>query len=208
MYQPAHHRQDDFAAQAALIRARPLGLLITRGAGGLNANPIPFLLADNDGPPRLVAHMARANPQWREEGEALVVFTDADAYVTPSWYATKKETGKVVPTWNYATVHVHGTLRAIDDRDWLRAQVEALTKTHEAGRADPWAVSDAPDDYVEQMLRAIVGVEIAISRIEGKWKVSQNRPAEDRAGVVVGLAAQGDETSRAMARMVDEAARR
>ncbi len=205
MYQPPHHRVDDFAAQAALIRARPLGLLVTNGPNGLNANPVPFLLVDDDGPLRLVAHMARANAQWREEGEALVVFTDADAYVTPSWYETKKETGKVVPTWNYATVHVHGTLRAIEDRDWLRAQVEALTRTHEAGRADPWAVSDAPAPYVEQMLRAIVGIEIAIARIEGKWKVSQNRPAQDRAGVIAGLESQDDDSARAMARMVREA---
>ena len=155
-----------------------------------------------DGALRLVAHMARANPQWREAGEALVVFTDADAYVSPEFYATKKETGKVVPTWNYATVHVHGTLRAIEDRDWLRAQVNALTLAHEKDRAVPWAVSDAPDAYIDQMLRAIVGIEIAVSRIEGKWKVSQNRTPEDRAGVVAGLEAARDPGAQAVARMV------
>lgn len=202
MYQPVYHREDDVARQAALIRARPLGLLITNGAGGLNANPIPFLLEETDGALRLVAHMARANPQWREAGEALVVFTDADAYVSPEFYATKKETGKVVPTWNYATVHVHGTLRAIEDRDWLRAQVNALTLAHEKDRAVPWAVSDAPDAYIDQMLRAIVGIEIAVSRIEGKWKVSQNRTPEDRAGVVAGLEAARDPGAQAVARMV------
>ena len=202
MYQPVYHREDDVARQAALIRARPLGLLITNGAGGLNANPIPLLLEETDGALRLVAHMARANPQWREAGEALVVFTDADAYVSPEFYATKKETGKVVPTWNYATVHVHGTLRAIEDRDWLRAQVNALTLAHEKDRAVPWAVSDAPDAYIDQMLRAIVGIEIAVSRIEGKWKVSQNRTPEDRAGVVAGLEAARDPGAQAVARMV------
>lgn len=202
MYEPVYHREDDVARQAALIRARPLGLLITNGAGGLNANPIPFLLEETDGALRLVAHMARANPQWREAGEALVVFTDADAYVSPEFYATKKETGKVVPTWNYATVHVHGTLRAIEDRDWLRAQVNALTLAHEKDRAVPWAVSDAPDAYIDQMLRAIVGIEIAVSRIEGKWKVSQNRTPEDRAGVVAGLEAERDPGAQAVARMV------
>jgi transcriptional regulator len=212
MYLPQLHRMDDRHDQRALIRARPFGLLVTNGAAGLIANPAPFLLVDGEGERGVLrAHLARANPQWRElDGarEALVVFQDVDAYITPSWYPTKRETGKVVPTWNYSAVHVYGVARAIEDRDWLRRLVGDLTDMHEAGRNAPWAVSDAPDDYVDQMLRAIVGVEIVISRIEGKAKVSQNRNEADRTGVVTGLRAQQDEVSQRMADMVEQATRK
>lgn len=206
MYLPVHHRETDPAQLHALIRARPLGLLVTHGPAGLVANPIPFLLDPDRGENgTLVAHMARANPQWREADgarEALVVFQDADSYITPAWYETKRETGKVVPTWNYATVHAYGPLRAIDDPAWLRNQVTRLTEGHEASRQMPWAVSDAPDDFVAMQLRAIVGIEIPIARMEGKWKVSQNRSEADRAGVVEGLRETGDDTSRRMADLV------
>lgn len=191
MYQPAHHREDRLEVQHALLRSHPLGLLVTAGPGGLMANPIPFLV-DPDRSPlgTLRAHCARANPQWRELDkidECLVVFQGPQAYVSPSWYATKALTGKVVPTWNYVTVQVRGRPRLVDDADWLRRQIGDLTLSQEAGRPAPWAVEDAPADYLGTMIRGIVGIEIPIARIEGKWKVSQNRLAEDRAGVVAGL---------------------
>ncbi len=209
MYQPAYHREDDLAKQHALILARPLGLLITNGQGGLTANPVPFRLHPSLSKlGTLRAHLARANPQWRDAEslrEVLVVFQDTDAYITPSWYETKRESGKVVPTWNYATVHAYGAVRVIEEREWLRQLVDDLTSTHEAGRVAPWAVADAPAEYIDQMMLAIVGIEINISRIEGKWKVSQNRSAEDRAGIVTGLRATGDERSLCMANLIDAA---
>jgi transcriptional regulator len=206
MYLPIHHREDDRARQFGLIRERPLGLLVTSGPGGLIANLIPFLLDESRGENgTLIAHMARANPQWCEADgvrEALVVFQDIDTYITPSWYATKRETGMVVPTWNYAIVQAYGSFRAIEDAAWLRDQIEQLTQRHESARAEPWHVSDAPENFVEKQVRAIVGIEIPITRIDGKWKVSQNRPAADREGVVAGLREQGDAESLRMADMV------
>ncbi len=210
MYQPEHFREERLEVQHALIRAHPLGLLISHGEGGLSANPVPFLLHDADGAAplgTLRAHVARANPQWRDfvdgagDGAALIVFQGADTYVTPSWYATKRETGKVVPTWNYAVVQVRGRPRVVEDDAWLTRQIEALTAEHEGGRPAPWAVSDAPARYVEMQKRGIVGLEIAIERIDGKWKVSQNRPEADRRGVADGLAAAGD-AGAAMAGLV------
>ncbi|MFB2552708.1 FMN-binding negative transcriptional regulator [Ensifer soli] len=191
MYQPAHFREDDLATQHALIRAHPLGLLISAGAAGLLANPVPFDLdaeASEKGVLRL--HLARANPQWRaiaEGADTLAVFQGADAYITPSWYRTKQETGKVVPTWNYAIVQVRGTARVIEDAGWLMDQVSALTRRHEERRSAPWSLDDAPPDFLRAQLRGIVGIEIDIRRIDGKWKVSQNRPAADRNGVAEGL---------------------
>jgi transcriptional regulator len=208
MYQPPLHREDRLGVQHELIRAHPFGLLITAGPGGLVANPVPFLIDSDRGEHgTLRAHVARANPQWREFAaveECLVVFQGAQEYITPSWYATKRETGKVVPTWNYATVHAWGRPRAIEDAAWLRQQIGELTASQESGRAAPWHVEDAPEDFVGMQIRAIVGIEIPIARIEGKWKVSQNRPAADRQGVVAGLRAQGDEASLAMAALVAE----
>jgi transcriptional regulator len=205
MYQPPAFREDRIEVQHALVRAHPLGLLITAGPAGLLANPFPFLL-DDDGTARgtLRLHMARANPQWREleaVEECLVVFQGPQDYVTPSWYATKRETGKVVPTWNYATVHAWGRPRVMKDDAWLRRQIEDLTASRESRRAEPWAVGDAPEDFVAMQMRAIVGIEIPISRIEGKWKMSQNRPEADRAGVIAGFRESGGE---AIAALVEE----
>ena len=152
--------------------------------------------------------MARANGQWRDlqgGGEALVVFQGADHYVTPSWYATKRETGKVVPTWNYVMVQARGVPRVIEDEAWLRRQIAALTQSQESARPAPWAVSDAPEDFVTAMVRQIVGVEIEIADIRGKWKASQNRPVADRAGVIAGLEADGDASAPAMAEIVRQA---
>jgi transcriptional regulator len=210
MYRPAFHREDDLDKQHALIRARPLGLLVSSGPGGLMASPAPFVLRAGASKSGVLAlHLARANPQWRDldkGGEPLAVFQDADAYVSPSWYATKRETGKVVPTWNYAAVHAWGRARVIHDSGWLRALVTELTDQHESGREEPWKVTDAPADYIDSMLGAIVGVEIEITRIEGKWKMSQNRARPDREGVAAGLRAQGDDASRRVADLIEAAA--
>jgi transcriptional regulator len=212
MYEPPFHREEDLAKLHALIEARPFGLLISSGPQGLLANAIPFLVdpaASRLG--TLHAHMARANGQWRdlqEAPQALVVFQGADHYITPSWYATKRETGKVVPTWNYVMVQARGLARVMEDDAWLGRQIEALTRSREKARDKPWAVGDAPPDFIAMQRRAIVGVEIEIADIRGKWKASQNRPAADRAGVVAGLEAmEDDEEAQAMADIVRNAER-
>ena len=202
MYQPPHFREDRIEVQHGLIRAHPLGLLITAGPGGLQANSIPVLIysgASERG--TLRAHMARGNPQWRELAaveECLVVFQGPQEYITPSWYPTKHEHGKVVPTWNYVTVHAWGRPQVIEDTAWLRRQIEDLTNLKEGARPAPWKVDDAPEQYLASQIKGIVGVEIPIARIEGKWKVSQNRPAVDRAGVVVGLRSEQSEVMAAL----------
>jgi transcriptional regulator len=209
MYEPPLHRQDDLIALHALIRRRPLGLIVNRGEQGLAANAIPFLLdADVGRYGRLRAHVARANPLWRElqaESETLIVFRDVDHYVSPSWYATKRETGKVVPTWNYVMVQARGRAKVVEDEAWLRGQIAELTAAHEGGRPAPWAVDDAPADFIAVMARQIVGLEIEIDDLSGKWKASQNRPAADRAGVIAGLTADGDPDALAMAAIVRDA---
>lgn len=206
MYEPPLHREDDLARQHALIEARRLGLLISHGPQGLLANAVPFLLdpaASKLG--TLKAHLARANPQWRDlqtSPQALVVFQGADHYVSPSWYPTKQETHKVVPTWNYVMVQARGPARVVEDDEWLERQIAALTAKQEASREAPWAVRDAPPDFIALQRKAVVGIEIEIADIRGKWKTSQNRSAADRAGVVEGLEAIGDEAAQAMAELV------
>jgi len=196
MYLPSHFDEQRTDVLHKLVHDHPLGLLITLAdtdaGAGLQANPVPFFLdADPAGGPGILrAHVARANPVWRAaraDVETLVVFQGAQAYISPSWYAAKAEHGKVVPTWNYVTVQARGTLRAVDDAQWLRAFVGRLTQHHEATQARPWAITDAPPEYIDSMLRAIVGIEIVLSSLVGKWKVSQNRPVADRTGVVRGL---------------------
>ncbi|VVE17406.1 transcriptional regulator [Pandoraea capi] len=205
MYQPAAFTEDRPEVLHDLIRQHPLGLLVSAGAQGLIADSIPFLMYAQEGEfGTLRGHLARANPHGaalRDVDECLVAFIGAQGYITPSWYAAKAEHGKVVPTWNYAAVHVWGTPRVIDDAAWLRRLVGDLTQSQEQGRPAPWAVEDAPADYVDSMLRAIVGVEIPIRRIEGKFKMSQNRPMPDRVGVVNGLRAEGP-SSEALAALV------
>jgi transcriptional regulator len=208
MYVPPLFNEGQLPELHGLIRANPFGLLVSAGEDGPVANPVPFVL-DGEATPlgALRAHLARANPQWRSlvDGQmVLVVFQGPERYVTPSWYASKRETGKVVPTWNYAMVQARGPVRVVDERDWLARNVADLTEALEHGRAEPWTVDDAPPAFIEAQLKGIVGIEIAISAIEGKWKVSQNRTAADRAGVVAGLVAEGDDGSLAMARLVDE----
>jgi transcriptional regulator len=196
MYLPKHFEETRAEVLHELIRAQPLGLLVTLNDAGLQANPVPFILDPDPagGPGILRAHVARANPLWREtrgDVDALVVFQGPQAYVSPNWYPSKAEHAKVVPTWNYVMVQARGPLRAIDDAAWVRAFVTRLTTRHEAAQAQPWAVTDAPPDYIETMTRAIVGIEITLAALTGKWKVSQNRSAADRAGVANGLRAAG-----------------
>lgn len=207
MYQPPQFREDRIEVQHALIRSHPLGLLVTAGPNGLMANPIPMLIDSGPAPNgTLRAHLSRANPQWKELAAAdacLVVFQGPQAYVTPSWYATKHETGKVVPTWNYATVHAWGRPRVIEDAEWLRQQIGDLTNAREHARPEPWHVDDAPAPFIAAQIRGIVGVEIPIDRIEGKWKVSQNRPEADRLGVWAGFRGEGGDGDE-MASLVSE----
>jgi transcriptional regulator len=196
MYRPSHFREDRPEVLHALIRAHPFAQLVTAGEQGLMANPLPLLI-DPDASPHgtLRGHLARANDQvaaLSAGGQALVIFQGPQAYVSPSWYPSKAEHGKVVPTWNYVAVHAWGTARVIDDADWLRRLVEDLTVSREQHRATPWAVGDAPEDFIDTMVKAIVGIEIPVDRIEGKWKVSQNRSEPDRRGVAEGLRADGD----------------
>ena len=210
MYEPPLHRNENLPELHALIRARVFGLLISNGGEGLLANSVPFVLdAGASTLGVLKVHLARANGQWRdlqERPDVLVVFQGHDHYITPSWYATKQETGKVVPTWNYTMVQARGRAKLMDDA-WLAQQVEELTRALETRREAPWAVGDAPADFIAMQRRAIVGVEIEILDIRGKWKTSQNRSAADRAGVVAGLEAMGDEDARAMAEIVRETGR-
>jgi transcriptional regulator len=195
MYLPAHFSEPRLDVLHEAIRASGLATLVTAGPGGLDASHLPFLLDPTPGPlGRLIGHLARANPQWQEPAgsqEALAIFLGPDAYVTPSWYVTKRETGKVVPTWNYLAIHAHGRLVFIHDQHRLLEIVTRLTDRHEATRPSPWRVSDAPTDYVETMLKGIVGIELTITRLEGKWKASQNRSEPDRDGVAEGLEREG-----------------
>jgi transcriptional regulator len=189
MYLPRHFEQHDRTALAALMRERPLATLVVATPSGPSADLIPLEYVADAGPHgTLRGHVARTNPLWQHAGaQALVVFTGPEAYVSPGWYAAKREHGKVVPTWNYTMVQARAVLRAVDDAAWLRALVGRLTDHHEAAQATPWQVGDAPDDFVAQMLRAIVGIEITLDTLQGKWKISQNRSGADREGVVAGL---------------------
>jgi transcriptional regulator len=205
MYTPPAFRIDDRQSLFAAMHAAGLATLVTATAEGLMATPLPLLLDQTEGPHgTLYGHLARANPQGRlpATAEALAMFTGPDAYVTPSWYATKRETGRVVPTWNYVAVHAYGTLELFDDADRLLNLVRRLTEHHEAGRPMPWSVADAPEDFIRAQLRGIVGLRLQISRIEGKCKASQNRPAADREGVAAGLAASDRPADREMATLV------
>lgn len=206
MYIPRPFHQQQAGELHGLMRAHPLATLVIDGDQGLTANHVPLQFAAAAGAHGVLrGHVARANPVWREAVAgcpALALFHGPNAYVSPGWYPSKRDDPRVVPTWNYAVVHVHGTLTAVEDRTWLRAQVAALTVTHEAPRPEPWQVDDAPPDYVEQLLDAIVGLELTVTRIEGKWKLSQNRPPADRAGVAAGLRAEAGPAGADLAELV------
>lgn len=207
MYVPKHFDEPRVEVMHELIRERPLSTLVTLTARGLEANHIPLLLDAEPGPfGTLRGHVARGNPIWKDFNagiEALAIFSGPESYITPSWYPGKKVDGKVVPTWNYAVAHAKGTLRVHDDAAWLRAHLEKLVDFNESRLHAPWKVSDAPEDYVQKMITAIVGIEIPIRSLTGKWKMSQNRTAVDRTSVSAGLRAQGGDEKTAVAALVE-----
>ena len=207
MYIPQQFEESKVDAMHELIRTYPLATLVTYSSGGLNANHIPVYLSGSPAPyGALHGHIARANPLLGEiaEGiETLAIFHGPDAYISPSWYATKKQSGKVVPTWNYAVVHAYGVLRVIDNASWLRAQLDALTEHNESSFPEPWAVSDAPPEHIANIMAAIVGVEMVITKLIGKWKVSQNQPTQNQVSVISGLKVSGLPESEAMAALME-----
>jgi transcriptional regulator len=196
MYQPPAFRETRVEVMHDLIRRYPLGLVVSAGPGGLMASPLPFLLDPGPEPwGTLRAHLARANPhaaQLAQAAECMVLFRGEQGYVSPAWYATKAATGQVVPTWDYAVVQARGAPRIVEQADWLTRQLEGLTAAQESQRQPAWSPGDAPEAFLRAQMAAIVGLEIPIADLEGKWKMSQNRSAEDRAGVIQGLAAPGD----------------
>jgi transcriptional regulator len=208
MYIPKANEETRVPTMHALMHAEPLATLVTMGTGGLFASHIPLVLHDVDGTPGILrGHVSRANTQWRTADtsvEALAIFAGPQHYITPAWYEGKAINGKVVPTWNYVVVHAYGTLRVIEDKDWMLRHLETLTDQSEAGMALPWKVSDAPAEFIQQMMNGIVGFELAITRLEGKWKASQNRSAEDKRRVAEGLSSLGTAESAAMASVVTE----
>jgi transcriptional regulator len=205
MYIPPAFKDDDLESIRAVIRDARLANLVTSTADGLVATPLPLLLDEGEGPyGTIYGHVAKANPQWRMPGigEALAIFMGPEAYVTPSWYVTKQETGKVVPTWNYIAVHAYGPVEFFQDPERLLDVVTRLTNRQETSRADPWAVGDAPADFIAAQLRGIVGVRIPVTRFEGKRKMSQNRPAGDRLGVAAGLRLSEHSRDREVAALI------
>jgi transcriptional regulator len=204
MYQPEHFRVDDLNELHALMRARPFAALVSAGPAGLFATHVPTVLKDAG---LIECHFARANPHWKELqacSEALMIFQGSEGYITPNWYPSKAENGKVVPTWNYAVVHAYGRPEVIDDPDWLRRHVTELTAQQERHEAKPWAPSDAPERFIDAMLRGIIGIRFAITRLEGKWKMSQNREMQDREGVVKGLRARNEGDDLEIAEIVSD----
>jgi transcriptional regulator len=205
MYTPPAFRDDDRDSIVATIRAARLANFVTGTDDGVLATPLPLYLDENEGEHGvLYGHLAKANPQWRTPatGEGLAIFMGPDAYITPSWYVTKQETGKVVPTWNYVAVHAYGPVEFFDDPGRLLEVVTRLTAIHEGERQSPWAVSDAPADFIQAQLRGIVGIRMPITRLEGKRKMSQNRPAGDRANVAAGLADSSRPAEREAASLI------
>ena len=208
MYIPQHFAEDRREALVEFVLANPFCTLVTNGPDGLIASHIPLLLDRGVGPiGTLRGHLAKANPQWSNAApdvDALAIFSGPHHYISPSWYPSKQEHGKVVPTWNYVAVHAYGRMRIVDDRDRLLDHLRNLTDSQEAGNPDRWRVDDAPPDYVEGLTRGIVGVEIEIGKLEGKWKVSQNRPAADREAVAARLRGLGGDDSAAMAELIEK----
>lgn len=206
MYLPKQFEETSVPVLLSLIKAHPLATVITMSVSGLNANHIPMVFAENTrGQKVLRGHVARANPMLSDlaaSPQTLLVFQGAEHYITPSWYATKKETEKVVPTWNYAVVHVKGQMQVVDDAAWLHQQLEDLTAQQESGRDMPWSVNDAPAEFLNQIKQAIVGFEVQIESMVGKWKVSQNQPPKNRVTVVEGLEGEGTDKALQMRDLV------
>ena len=208
MYISKHHQQPDLEAIQELIEAYPLGAWVVPGNDGLIANHVPFLLDKSRGPfGTLLGHVSRANPVWRllAPQPSVVMFQGPQAYITPGWYPGKPEHGKVVPTWNYEVAHAQGVARAVDDVEWLRDLLFRLTAAHEDSQTKPWKVTDAPTDYIDKMLRAVVGIEIPLDRLTGKLKASQDEDMQDRLGTIEGLVAEGTDNALAMAERVKQA---
>ena len=206
MYRPSAFAEDRVPLLHDAIRRAPLANLVTVGPDGPEATPLPLLLDPDPAPyGTLVGHLSRANPQWRNlapGAPALAIVMGPAAYVSPAWYPSKAEGGRVVPTWNYVTVHAHGQLALVEDPEAILAIVAALTDRHEAGRPEPWSVGDAPADFIRAQLKGIVGVRLTVTRLEGKWKMSQNRPAADRGGVIRGLLREGGAAEAEVARVM------
>jgi len=209
MYVPEHFKLGDAAEQHALMRAYPFAALITTSEAGYEVTHLPTVLKSEGALGVVECHVSRANPHWKEiakSGKGLLIYTGPEAYITPAWYPSKHEHGKVVPTWNYAVVHAHGTAEIMDDRQWLVRHVSELTDQQETGAAVPWATSDAPGNFIEMLSRGIVGMRFTIARLEGKAKMSQNRELPDREGVVAGLTSRGTEADMKVAGRVSAAA--
>jgi transcriptional regulator len=205
MYRPDHFRIDDIAQMHALMRARPLAALVSAGPSGLYATHLPVVLKSEGEFGAIECHLARANPHWKdlaEGGEAMMIFQGPEAYITPNWYASKAETGKVVPTWNYAAVHAYGKPQVMQDKAWVLRHVSDLTAQQEAGEPQPWAVTDAPESFIDVMLRGIVGFRFDITRLEGKWKMSQNREMADRVTTAAGLEQRGKNEDAQVAEVI------
>lgn len=206
MYVPDHFSENRVDVLHGLIRARPLATLVTTSSNGLAANHIPMHLAvTSAGQQALYGHVARQNPLWQEVGagtEALAIFQGPLSYISPSWYPDKREHGRVVPTWNYVVVHARGDINIHDDPTWTRDQIQRLTQQMESAQTQPWALTDAPPRYIEQMTRAIVGIELVISSLVGKWKVSQNQSSANRLGAATGLEATGEPAAQEMAKLI------
>jgi transcriptional regulator len=209
VYVPPAFREDRPEVLRRAIRSTGLAILVTSGSEGLIGSHVPMMLDESQRPNGvLLGHISRANGQWRQSAAdvpALAIFPGPDSYISPSWYATKRETGKVVPTWNYVAVHAYGPLAFFDEPDELRTLVSRLTALHEGNRDQPWAVTDAPEDFIASQLKGIVGFRLTITRLEGKWKLSQNRPMSDRVGVIEGLEREGTPAAAAVADAVASA---
>lgn len=206
MYLPKHFEEQRIEVLHALIEAYPLATLITHNDYGLNANHIPLQLKTTPGPGLLQGHIARANPVLADLDkpvERLAVFQGPQMYISPSWYATKQQTGKVVPTWNYCAVHVYGQIRLIDDRNWLHEHLTEFTRDKESGLPEPWSLADAPTDFIDRIIQHIIGFEMTITRLQGKWKVSQNQPPENRKSIIEGLSHSGFAEAQTMAKIIE-----
>lgn len=205
MYTPKAFEESQSEVLHHFIRAHPFGIFVTNSETGPKADHLPVLLDTSGQTAVLNLHVARANAVWKtppDAQEVLVIFHGPHAYVSPSWYPSKTEHGKVVPTWNYAVVHAYGTARIIDDAAWTRRHLAMMVQTHEAGRENPWKLTDAPADYIEQMLHGVVGVEITVTRLVGKLKLSQNRSLADREGVILGLTKESESNAHAIAELM------
>jgi transcriptional regulator len=207
MYLPKHFEVSDPSVLRNLMRDHPFATVVVADASGLSADHIPLLVMGDDVSGwKLAGHVARANPLWKkaEAGiDCLVIFHGPQHYISPNWYATKKEHGKVVPTWNYEVVHVQGCLRAMDDVVWLREFLQRLTETHEADQPKPWQVEDAPEEYLQRMLQAVVGIEIEIVTLTGKAKLSQNQPESNQESLIAALRSKGSEALEQMANKIE-----